>query len=128
MSACLDVTGLVAGYERSNPIVRGASLSVAPGQIVTLIGPNGAGKSTCVRAIAGLVPIEAGHIQLNGQDITTFPAHGRVATGLGFVPRKREHLCGPEYRGKPGAGYAARSKPRRTCPGGGLARVCAGVS
>jgi branched-chain amino acid transport system ATP-binding protein len=87
MSACLEVTGLVAGYERSNPIVRGASITVESGQIVTLIGPNGAGKSTCVRAIAGLVPIEAGHIQLNGLDITTVPAHGRVATGLGFVPQ-----------------------------------------
>ncbi len=87
MSPCLAVSGLVAGYERGNPIVRGASVTVEPGQIVTLIGPNGAGKSTCVRTIAGLVPIEAGRIELEGQDITAVPAHGRVATGLGFVPQ-----------------------------------------
>ena len=87
MSPCLAVSGLVAGYERGNPIVRGASVTVEPGQIVTLIGPNGAGKSTCVRTIAGLVPLEAGRIELEGQDITAVPAHGRVATGLGFVPQ-----------------------------------------
>ena len=87
MSPCLHVTDLVAGYESGNPIVRGARVAVKPGQIVTLIGPNGAGKSTCVRAIAGLVPVESGRIELAGVDITTVPAHARVAAGLGFVPQ-----------------------------------------
>ncbi len=87
MSAVLEVTGLVAGYEPGNPIVRGASVRVPPGALVTLIGPNGAGKSTCVRAIAGLVPIAAGQVSLGDVDLTALPAYRRVEAGLAFVPQ-----------------------------------------
>ena len=52
-------SNLVAGYEPGVPIVNGASMSVAAGEIVAVLGPNGAGKSTLIKAIAGLVPISA---------------------------------------------------------------------
>jgi len=87
VSAALEVRGLRAGYEPGNPIVRDASFAVRSGQVLTLIGPNGAGKSTCVRAVAGLVNVEAGDIQLRGVAIDQLPAHRRVATGLGFGPQ-----------------------------------------
>src|SRR5690606_41499259 len=50
----LAVENLFAGYEPGVPIVRGASITVANGEIVAILGPNGAGKSTLIRAIAGL--------------------------------------------------------------------------
>ena len=56
----LDVRELVAGYEPGLPIVRGADLTLAAGEIVVLLGPNGAGKSTLAKAVAGLVRVEAG--------------------------------------------------------------------
>jgi len=87
MSPRLTVSGLVAGYEAGNPIVRGVDLAVRSGQIVTLIGPNGAGKSTCVKAIAGLVPVEAGRIELDGEQVESWPVHRRVLAGMGFVPQ-----------------------------------------
>ncbi len=83
----LQIEALEAGYEPGLPIVRGASLSVAPGEIVAVLGPNGAGKSTLVKAVAGLVPVSAGRVLLLGQDITRVPAHRMVFEGLAFVPQ-----------------------------------------
>ena len=62
--------------------MRGATLHVAPGEIVAILGPNGAGKSTLVKAVAGLVPISAGRVRLGGTDITRTPAHRLIHQGL----------------------------------------------
>src|SRR4029453_3563555 len=51
------------------------------------IGPNGAGKSTVLKAIAGLVSREGGHVRLDGRDVTALPAHEVVSSGIGFVPQ-----------------------------------------
>ena len=87
MTAALRADNLEAGYEPGLPIVRGATLSVQPGEIVAIIGPNGAGKSTLVKAMAGLVPVSGGRVLLDGQDITDVPAHRLVHRGLAFVPQ-----------------------------------------
>lgn len=83
----LTVEALEAGYEPGLPIVRGASLTAAAGEIVAILGPNGAGKSTLVKAVAGLVPVNAGRVRLGGDDITGVPTHGLVHRGLAFVPQ-----------------------------------------
>jgi branched-chain amino acid transport system ATP-binding protein len=86
-NAILRVNGLVAGYEPDVPIVNGASITAFRGEIVVVLGPNGAGKSTLIKAIAGLVPIHAGTLHLDGEDITHLPAHRMVRQGLAFVPQ-----------------------------------------
>lgn len=83
----LVVEGLVAGYEPGVPIARGASLTVAAGEILAVLGPNGAGKSTVVKALAGLVPIAEGRVRFDGTDVTRVPAHRRLALGMAFVPQ-----------------------------------------
>jgi len=83
----LSTTGLVAGYERDLPIVRGIDFAVLPGELVVILGPNGAGKSTFVKAIAGLVPVHAGTVRLGADDITRVPVEGRIRHGLAFVPQ-----------------------------------------
>ncbi len=83
----LAADAIVAGYEPGLPIVDGASLGVAAGEILAVLGPNGAGKSTFIKAIAGLVPITGGSVRLGSRDITRLPAHTRLGEGLAFVPQ-----------------------------------------
>lgn len=93
MSA-LVVRELVAGYEPGVPIVNGASLTVAAGEIVAVLGPNGAGKSTLIKAIAGIAPIRSGAVFLGDEEITRLPAHRMVREGLAFVPQTENVFTG----------------------------------
>lgn len=72
--------------------VRGVSIEVGAGEIVTLIGPNGAGKSTLLKAIAGLLPVGRGKIGFNGADITNRPATEVMRKGLALVLEGRSTL------------------------------------
>lgn len=83
----LEVRDLVAGYTPDVPILRGMNLSVRTGEIVTVLGPNGAGKSTLIKAIAGLVPVQSGLIQVRGQGIVGLPTHKLVGAGVAYVPQ-----------------------------------------
>ncbi|WP_244492849.1 ABC transporter ATP-binding protein [Bosea sp. Root670] len=85
----LVVDGVVAGYGAAEQILKGTSLTVAPGEIVSIIGPNGAGKSTLLKTIAGLVQARDGTIRLKGDDVTRENALGRAKAGIGFVPQER---------------------------------------
>ncbi|UOM37275.1 ATP-binding cassette domain-containing protein [Acuticoccus sp. I52.16.1] len=87
MSRPLRLTGLVAGYERDLPIVRGVDLAVAAGAFVGIFGPNGAGKSTLVKAVAGAAATFAGEAWLGDTRLTGHPAHEVLAAGLAFVPQ-----------------------------------------
>ncbi|MCE1252077.1 MAG: ABC transporter ATP-binding protein [Anaerolineae bacterium] len=69
--------------------LKGISLHVDKGEIVTLIGANGAGKSTTLRAISGLVRPRQGHIKLHDNEITRLPPHEIVTHGVGHVPEGR---------------------------------------
>lgn len=69
--------------------VKGISLRVEDGQIVTLIGSNGAGKSTTLHTISGLIKPRSGNILFDGTHITGTPAHKIVASGLVQVPEGR---------------------------------------
>ena len=69
--------------------LKGISLVVEEGEVVTLIGANGAGKSTTLRTITGLLHAREGSIHLNGKDITRMPPHEIVVIGVGQVPEGR---------------------------------------
>jgi branched-chain amino acid transport system ATP-binding protein len=69
--------------------LKGISLVVEEGEVVTLIGANGAGKSTTLRTISGLLHAREGSIHLNGKDITRMPPHEIVVIGVGQVPEGR---------------------------------------
>ena len=86
--ALLEVDEIHAHYG-SIEALRGVSLTVEEGEVVTLIGSNGAGKSTTLRAISGLTPASSGRITLDGVEITRVPAHEIVAHGIALVPEGR---------------------------------------
>jgi branched-chain amino acid transport system ATP-binding protein len=69
--------------------LKGISLTVEEGEIVTLIGANGAGKTTTLRSISGLLHPRHGKVRLNGKDITTMAPHIVHKEGLGLVPEGR---------------------------------------
>ena len=69
--------------------LKGVSIRVEAGEIVTLIGANGAGKTTLLRTISGLVPARSGHITFEGRDITKLPAHEIVGLGVSQSPEGR---------------------------------------
>jgi branched-chain amino acid transport system ATP-binding protein len=69
--------------------LRGISIEVHEGEIVTLIGANGAGKSTLLRAISGLVPIRTGKITFDSNNLGRLPAHDIVKIGVAHVPEGR---------------------------------------
>lgn len=69
--------------------VKGVSLEVRAGEVVTIIGANGAGKSTLLKSICGLEPVAEGSIQIDGKDVTNVKAHERVALGVAMSPEGR---------------------------------------
>jgi branched-chain amino acid transport system ATP-binding protein len=69
--------------------LKGVSLVVEEGEVVTLIGSNGAGKSTTLRSISGLTPASSGRITFAGQNITRVPAHEIVSYGIALSPEGR---------------------------------------
>ena len=69
--------------------VKGVSLEVRKGEVVTIIGANGAGKSTLLKSICGLEPVSEGRIQLDGKDVTHVKAHERVGLGIAMSPEGR---------------------------------------
>ena len=66
--------------------VKGVSLEVRKGEVVTIIGANGAGKSTLLKSICGLEPVAEGRIKFDGKDITNVKAHERVGLGVAMSP------------------------------------------
>lgn len=69
--------------------VKGVSLTIKEGEVVTIIGANGAGKSTLLKGIVGLEPVQSGRIFINGADCTHVPSHQRVGLGLALSPEGR---------------------------------------
>ncbi|HET6749181.1 MAG TPA: ABC transporter ATP-binding protein [Actinomycetes bacterium] len=86
----LEASGLSAGYLGEN-VVEGVDVQVAAGQAVAVIGSNGAGKTTLFRALCGMLPVSAGRVRFDGEDITGRAAHRVARAGLAYVPAER-HL------------------------------------
>ncbi len=109
MSA-LQIDDLQAGYGEVLAL-RGVSITVNPGEIVTIIGSNGAGKTTLLRTASGLLRARSGRIRFGGQDITHAPAHSIVHAGLVHVPEGRLILKKMSVRENLLAGAQCRDKP-----------------
>ncbi|MDO8179830.1 MAG: LPS export ABC transporter ATP-binding protein [Undibacterium sp.] len=87
MTSTLVVQGLQKRYG-ARQVVRDVSLQVKSGEVVGLLGPNGAGKTTSFYMIVGLVPSDAGKIDVDGVDISHLPIHQRAKLGLSYLPQE----------------------------------------
>jgi branched-chain amino acid transport system ATP-binding protein len=84
----LEIKDLRVHYGKIEAI-KGVSVVVNQGEIVTLIGANGAGKTTILKTISGLRPVSSGDITFDGESINKIPAHHRVDLGISQVPEGR---------------------------------------
>src|SRR5580693_5181541 len=83
----LVVTQIAKSFNK-RPVVRSVSLSLKRGEAVGLLGPNGAGKTTCFYMISGLIPADAGMIEVDGHDVTRLPMYRRARLGIGYLPQE----------------------------------------
>ena len=89
----LEIKDLHVHYGKIEAI-KGVSVTVNEGEIVTLIGANGAGKTTMLKTISGLRAVSSGQIIFNGEDISKMPAHKRADLGLAQAPEGRGIFIG----------------------------------
>ena len=84
----LKISNLEVNYGKMQ-VIKGISLEVKEGELISVIGPNGAGKTTLIRTIMGLKTAASGSIFFEDKDITALPAWKRADMGLGYVPEGR---------------------------------------
>jgi len=82
----LRAEAVTAGYG-GDPIIRGISVGVDPGEVISLVGPNGSGKSTLLKGLVGVVRISSGTVSVGGRQITNLPPEEVARAGVGYVPQ-----------------------------------------
>jgi ABC-type branched-subunit amino acid transport system ATPase component len=82
----LHAHDITAGYG-GDPIVRGVSLAVQPGEVVSVIGANGSGKSTLLKSLVGIVRLDAGRVLVGDRDVTGWAPEDVARIGVGYVPQ-----------------------------------------
>lgn len=79
--------GLTKSY-KGRRVVNDVSFGVRSGEAVGILGPNGAGKTTCFYMVTGLVPVDEGSIEIDGNDVTGMPMYRRARLGIGYLPQE----------------------------------------
>ena len=84
----LSIRNLSSGYGDAQ-VLHDISFEVNAGEIVCLLGRNGAGKTTCLKTIMGLIPANAGSVEVSGETVSLLPAHEVPKRGIGYIPQGR---------------------------------------
>ncbi len=84
----LSIRNLSSGYGDAQ-VLHDISFEVNAGEIVCLLGRNGAGKTTCMKTIMGLIPSNAGSVEVSGETVSSLPAHKVPKRGIGYIPQGR---------------------------------------
>ncbi len=87
ISVSLEVEGLRSGYHGVT-VLKGLDFSVG-GEIFAVLGANGAGKTTLLATLARLIPLMAGTIRFQGEDVSALPPYETAGRGIGYVPQER---------------------------------------
>ena len=77
-------------YYGGSHILRNVGFEAKAGEVTVILGRNGVGKTTLLKSLMGVVPVKAGSVKLDGQDITRATSYERVRRGIGYVPQGRE--------------------------------------
>ena len=114
----LEIQNLYASYKEGD-ILKGVSLYVGTGEIVTLLGRNGAGKTTTINSIMGFLPDIRGRILFDGKDICGSKPHDIARLGIGLVPEDRRIFPSLTILGEP-EHHSYTKETRRLEPGKGF--------
>jgi branched-chain amino acid transport system ATP-binding protein len=110
----LDVGDLRVDYGAA-PALSNVSLAMREGELGCVVGPNGAGKTTLINALAGLLRARAGHIRMNGRELTRLPAHRFCDAGIALVPEGRRLFARMSVRENLEIGsYVRRARAERS--------------
>ena len=109
----LRLEGVSAGYGPVQ-VLHELSLEAQSGEVLCLMGRNGAGKTTTLKAIMGLLPLGAGRILLDGEDVSMLPAHAVPRRGIGYVPQGRRLFTEMTVAENIEIGLMTRGKGRAT--------------
>src|SRR5688572_16971039 len=120
--AMLEVENIHTYYGNIHAL-KGISLTVDQGEIVTLIGGNGAGKTTTLKTISGLRPLTSGVIRFDGQDLASVPAHERTVLGICQSPEGRAIFPGMTVTENLEMGAYARADRKKGALAGEFDRV-----
>ena len=82
----LEIRDVVAGYGDAL-VLEGVSVSIGPGELVTVIGPNGAGKSTLLKVVVGLIHLRSGSVSFASEQISGLATERIIELGIGYVPQ-----------------------------------------
>lgn len=88
LATTLEISALTSGYGEAI-VVRGVSMTVAPGEIVALLGKNGMGKSTLLKTVMGFLPAREGRVVLHGRDVTGEPPHRIARQAIAYTPQEQ---------------------------------------
>ncbi len=83
----ISARNMIAGYG-GEPVLNGIDLDLDAGHIGVIVGPNGAGKSTALKSLFGLIELDQGTVEFNGENITTVAPDRRVGLGIAYVPQE----------------------------------------
>src|SRR5215217_7429974 len=83
---------IYANYVRRQ-VLHGVSISVAPGEIVSVVGPNGAGKSTLLKVIAGVLVPRSGRVMFGDKDVSNLAQFERARAGIGYLMQGSQVFC-----------------------------------
>ncbi len=83
----IRANNMIAGYG-GDPVLNGIDIEIDAGKIGVIVGPNGAGKSTALKGIFGLIRLQIGRVEFDGEDITDVAADKRVSLGIAYVPQE----------------------------------------
>ena len=109
----LELQNIDVAYGKAK-ILHGFSLTAMPGEILCLLGRNGAGKTTTMKAIMGLLPLKAGSIVLDGEDLSGLAAHEVPRRGIGYIPQGRRLFAELTVAENIEIGLMARNKGAET--------------
>src|SRR6185436_16391345 len=84
----IEARGIMAGYDASR-VLHGVDLVLKRGEAIGLMGRNGMGKTTLLRALLGLLPLQAGRVKVRGTDTSGWPPHRIARLGIAYVPEGR---------------------------------------